>query len=334
MAMQCRVSQLSKSFAGKQAVDNLDMSVDEGEILCVLGPSGCGKSTLLRLISGLERPDTGFISIEGTEVVSISDRVYVPTEDREVSLMFQNYALWPHMTIKQNLAYPLHIRKWSKAEIDEAVLKMLKTIRLEKAQGVYPSQLSGGEQQRVALGRALIANPRLLLLDEPFSNLDARLREDMQYELKRIVKDLGLTVIHVTHDQSEAMALADRIAVMNKGRIVEVADPKTLFENPKTLFAARFIGKSNLFSHQVCPEAYECLFEQADKTYVVRQDSIHLTEPEGMLQAQVISVGFEGTTQLCTLAFKDCEIKARVGSGSLISVGDTVGFELNHTLVF
>lgn len=332
--MQCRVSQLSKSFAGKKAVDDLEITVDEGEILCVLGPSGCGKSTLLRLISGLERPDKGFISIEGVEVVSTSDRVYVPTEDREVSLMFQNYALWPHMTIEQNLGYPLHIRKWAKADIDSAVSQMLKTIRLEKASGVYPSQLSGGEQQRVALGRALIANPRLLLLDEPFSNLDARLREDMQYELKRIVKDLGLTVIHVTHDQSEAMALADRIAVMNEGRIVEVADPKTLFETPKSLFAARFIGKSNLFSRQVCPEACESLFVDPDKTYVVRQDSIRIVEPEGKHQARVISVGFEGTTQLCTLVYKDCEIKARVDSGYVISAGDTVGFEMYHTLVF
>lgn len=237
---------LEKKYGEISALGGVNLTVKEGELLAILGPSGCGKSTLLSILAGITEADTGRIVLDG-KVFSDSEGGYsVPPEKRNIGFVFQNYALWPHMNIEKNIAYPLKIRKRKRPVIESEVNRILKLIRLEHKKGSYPGQLSGGEQQRVALGRALIMNPSLLLLDEPLSSLDAGLRVDMQAEIRSIQKQFGLTVIHVTHDQAEAMAMADRIAVMNRGRLEQIGEPSFIYERPATPFTADFMGTNNL----------------------------------------------------------------------------------------
>ncbi|RSN77695.1 MAG: ABC transporter ATP-binding protein, partial [Thermoproteota archaeon] len=236
---------VSKSFGKVRAVDNASLRVEHGEFFSVLGPSGCGKTTLLRLISGLEFPDSGRIYFDGRDVTDL------PSFKRETGMVFQNYALWPHMTVFENIAYGLKIRKYDKNRIKEKVKEVLKLVKLEGMEERYPTQLSGGQQQRVALARALVIEPKILLLDEPLSNLDAKLRVEMREEIKRIQKHLGLTAIYVTHDQEEAMVISDRIAVMNSGRIIQVGSPVELYRRPSDLFVATFLGRCNMIRGRV-----------------------------------------------------------------------------------
>lgn len=236
---------VSKSFGKVRAVENATLRVEHGEFFSVLGPSGCGKTTLLRLISGLEFPDNGRIYFDGRDVTDL------PSFKRETGMVFQNYALWPHMTVFENIAYGLKIRKYDKSRIKEKVKEVLKLVRLEGMEERYPTQLSGGQQQRVALARALVIEPKILLLDEPLSNLDAKLRIEMREEIKRIQKHLGLTAIYVTHDQEEAMVISDRMAVMNSGRIIQVGSPVELYRRPSDLFVATFLGRCNMIKGRV-----------------------------------------------------------------------------------
>jgi iron(III) transport system ATP-binding protein len=241
-----QVNSIYKHFGTIKAIDGLTLEVKEGELLAVLGPSGCGKSTLLSCIAGIEKPDHGEIKTTDGFLYSFQRKIDIPPESRNIGFVFQNYALWPHMSVFQNIAFPLKMRKKHNHEIREETMRALRLIRLEYKAERNPLELSGGEQQRVALGRALIMNPKLLLLDEPLSNLDARLRENMQDEIRTIQQKLGLTVIHVTHDQSEAMAMADRIAVMHRGKILQINTPAEIYENPQTRFVADFVGTNNL----------------------------------------------------------------------------------------
>ncbi len=241
-----QINGISKQFGQIRAIENLSLEVKEGELLAVLGPSGCGKSTLLSCVAGIEQPDAGEIQLSERPLFSLERKINVPPEKRNIGFVFQNYALWPHMTVFRNIAYPLKVRNSSKAFILKEVQHMLKLVHLEEKADRHPHELSGGEQQRVALARALIMQPDLLLLDEPLSNLDARLREDMQVEIRSLQRKLNLTVIHVTHDQSEAMAMADRIAVMNKGKILQVDIPQKIYEFPRSEFVAGFVGNNNL----------------------------------------------------------------------------------------
>lgn len=227
------------------AVDELALGVKPGEFLTLLGPSGCGKTTVLRCVAGLEKPDKGSILIKGKLVND------APTYKRNIGLVFQNYALFPHMTIFENLAFGLKIRKLSKDEIKERVKKHLELIRLPDIQDRYPNQLSGGQQQRVALIRSVIIEPALLLLDEPLSNLDLKLRVQMRMELAKIQKELGITTLYVTHDQGEAMSMSDRVAVMDRGRIKQVGSPREIYDSPQDKFVAEFIGESNIFSGKI-----------------------------------------------------------------------------------
>ena len=238
---------LSKSYDGHvNALDNVSLTIEHGELVALLGPSGCGKTTTLRLVAGFLEPDAGTIKVGG-EVIA-SPNVMVPPERRRMSMIFQSYAIWPHKTIFQNVAYGLKYRGVGRAEAAEKVRKILDVVQLGHLAERYPGELSGGQQQRVALARALVVEPEILLLDEPLSNLDANLREEMRFEIRRLHDEFQFTSVYVTHDQSEAMVIADRICVMNQGRIDQVGTPSEIYEHPRTRFVADFVGKTNLLS--------------------------------------------------------------------------------------
>lgn len=240
---------LTRSFTDTAAVDHLSLEIQDGEFVSLLGPSGCGKTTTLRLIAGFLQPDAGEIRVDD-QVIS-SPTVLVPPERRHMSMIFQSYAVWPHMTVGQNVAYGLKLKKLTKHEIDLKLAKLLHLVHLEGFKDRYPAELSGGQQQRVALARALVVEPEILLMDEPLSNLDANLREEMRFEIRRLHEEFGITTVYVTHDQAEAMATSDRIAVLNRGRMVQAGCPAEIFDHPKTRFVAEFIGKANLLSGQL-----------------------------------------------------------------------------------
>ncbi len=237
---------LTKRFAETAAVNDLNLEIEDGEFVSLLGPSGCGKTTTLRLVAGFIQPDGGEIRVN-QEVIS-SPSVLVPPERRNMSMIFQSYAVWPHMTVFQNVSYGLKFKKLSSGESERKVERLLQLVHLETLKDRYPTELSGGQQQRVALARALVVEPQILLLDEPLSNLDANLREEMRFEIRRLHDEFKITSIYVTHDQSEAMVIADRICVMNQGRLEQVGRPEEIYERPKTRFVAEFIGKTNLLS--------------------------------------------------------------------------------------
>jgi iron(III) transport system ATP-binding protein len=235
---------LTKRYDAVAVVDDVSLRIDHGRLICLLGPSGCGKTTTLRLIAGFVEPSSGEIAV-GDRVVSSPART-LPPEARKMSMIFQSYALWPHMTVSENVAYGLTLRKLPRADISKKVAGILATTRLASLASRYPGELSGGQQQRVALARALVVEPETLLLDEPLSNLDANLREEMRFEVRRLHDEYRYTTVYVTHDQSEAMTTADLIAVMNGGRIEQVGPPEEIYVRPRSEFVARFIGASNV----------------------------------------------------------------------------------------
>jgi len=245
---------LTKRYGAIASVDALDLAVEEGEFLCLLGPSGCGKTTTLRMIAGFIEPDEGEIRVAG-QTVSMPGRM-LPPERRNMGMIFQSYAVWPHMTVRENVGYGLRMRGVAAAEREARVSAMLKATKLDTYESRYPAELSGGQQQRVALARALAPNPEILLLDEPLSNLDANLRGDMRFEIRRLHDEFHNTSIYVTHDQTEAMTMADRIVVMNAGRIEQIGTPEDVYDRPNSKFVARFIGASNVLD-ALCVSARE-----------------------------------------------------------------------------
>ena len=247
--VEVRLVQVVKKFGDVFAVDHIDLEVQDGEFFSLLGPSGCGKTTTLRMIGGFEQPTSGLIELHGDDVT------WLPPYQRNVNTVFQNYALFPHLTIYENVAFGLRRKGVKDSEVKSRVTDMLKLVELPGFEKRKPTQISGGQAQRVALARALINRPAVLLLDEPLGALDLKLRKQMQVELKRIQQEVGITFIYVTHDQEEAMTMSDRIAVMNKGRYEQLADPETLYERPKTRFVAGFLGVSNLLPATVEPGA-------------------------------------------------------------------------------
>jgi iron(III) transport system ATP-binding protein len=230
-----------------RAAQDVSFEVPAGKLFTLLGPSGCGKTTTLRSIAGLERPRSGEISVGGSLIYSAQKNVFIPPSRRGLGMVFQSYAIWPHMTVFENAAFPLQVGKQrpSRKQIEERVLRVLKVVALEDMASREATKLSGGQQQRLALARALVMEPPLLLLDEPLSNLDAKLRERMRFELKRLQRDLGITTVYVTHDQSEALALSHSIAVMDRGRIQQTGAPREIYERPGNQFVADFIGTTN-----------------------------------------------------------------------------------------
>jgi multiple sugar transport system ATP-binding protein len=257
---------VTKSFGSTRVSDNLTLEVKDKEFLVILGPSGCGKTTALRLIAGFETPDSGEIAIDGRVVNEVRPR------DRDIAMVFQNYAIYPHMKVRENIGFPLKVRHVPPAERDERVLKVAKLLKIEGLLDRKPSQLSGGEQQRVALGRALIREPKLFLMDEPLSNLDAKLRVEMRSEIKRLQQELGITTIFVTHDQAEAMAIADKIAVLSNGVLQQFGSPMEVYNNPANVMVAGFIGSPsmNFFNGQVVK----------DGGFTLKVQDVQLTIPE------------------------------------------------------
>ncbi len=245
------VENLSKAFGDVAAVSGVSLGAAQGEMLVLVGPSGCGKTTCLRCIAGLERPTGGRIRIGERVITAIEDGVFVPPEKREIGMVFQSYAVWPHMTVFENVAYPLRSLGVRGDELRRRVLDALKLVQLEPLAERYSSQISGGQQQRVALARSLVGAPKLLLFDEPLSNLDANLRLQMRIEIKELQKRLGFTAVYVTHDQAEAMAIADRIAIMERGRLRQVGTPRDIYERPANTFVAGFMGTTNLLQGKV-----------------------------------------------------------------------------------
>ncbi|MGB4408541.1 MAG: ABC transporter ATP-binding protein [Sphaerochaeta sp.] len=240
------IKDVMKAFGDVVVLNNFDAEFPDGKFVTLLGPSGCGKTTMLRMIAGFEKPTKGEIFIGDQEVSST--KTFVPPEKRDIGMVFQSYAVWPHMTVFENVAYPLKMKKMNRASIKEHVEKVLEIVHLAQYAERIPSQLSGGQQQRVALARALVAEPQLLLLDEPLSNLDAKLRDSMRFEIKEIQRSLGITVVYVTHDQMEAMTMSDIVIVINHGDIQQIGKPTEIYRYPVNQFVADFVGKINFIA--------------------------------------------------------------------------------------
>jgi len=240
-----KIQNVSKKFEDVVAVDNISVDIKRGEFFSLLGPSGCGKTTLLRILAGFEYPSSGSVFIDNLDVTDITPNL------RPTNMVFQNYAIFPHINVKRNIEFGLRKEKLSKEELDKRVQDALKMVQLEGYEDRYSNQLSGGQRQRIALARALVKQPKVLLLDEPLGALDKKLREEMQLELRNLQRSIGITFIFVTHDQEEAMTMSDRVAVMNKGKILQISPPRDLYDNPKNLFVGDFIGQINFLDTQI-----------------------------------------------------------------------------------
>ncbi|MCU0592883.1 MAG: ABC transporter ATP-binding protein [Desulfobacterales bacterium] len=252
--MRVQLNGITKCFGATRAIDDISLTIEEGDFFTLLGPSGCGKTTLLRTIAGFHSPDSGEIRF-GDRVINS-----IPPHQRETGMVFQNYALFPHLSVFDNVAYGLRARRISRTETAGRVAEILKSVQLGGLEGRFPSQLSGGQQQRVALARALVISPQILLMDEPLSNLDAKLRVSMREEIRRIQKRMGITTIYVTHDQEEAMAVSDQIAILNRGRLEQAGTPAGIYFRPASRFAAEFMGGSNILEFPVI--AYDAQTEE------------------------------------------------------------------------
>ena len=289
--VKMQIRGVTKRFSPTEGVFSIDLDVYEGELVTLLGPSGCGKTTLLRAIGGFHQIDEGEIRLDGTPIQNL------PPEKRPTAMVFQSYNLWPHMTVYENMAFGLRLRKQSKQEIAQKVAHMLDVVKMPGCEKKYPAQLSGGQQQRIAIARALLLEPSVLLLDEPFSALDAKIRGQMREELKRIQQSLGITIVFVTHDQEEAMALSDRIAVMRQGDIEQVGTPASIYDNPENEFVAGFIGQMNLI-------------EDAGHKVAVRPEDVVLTAPsEGQDSGEITHIMMLGHYAQILIRTKDLEIR-------------------------
>ncbi|MCM8748406.1 ABC transporter ATP-binding protein [Thermomicrobiaceae bacterium CFH 74404] len=242
---------LVKHYGPVLAVDNVSLTVPAGKLVSLLGPSGCGKTTTLNCIAGLERPDAGVIRVAGTILTDASRRIFLPPERRRLGMVFQSYALWPHMTVFDNLAFGLRLQKVPRDEIHRRITEVLELVGLGGMERRYPYQLSGGQQQRVALARAVVSQPAVLLLDEPLSNLDAKVREQARFWLREFQQRLGITTVYVTHDQAEALAISDLVAVMSAGKVLQYGPPREIYERPATRFVADFIGATSFLDGTV-----------------------------------------------------------------------------------
>lgn len=346
-----RVKSLYKSFPmglGKvRAVDRIEFEVAKGSFFSLLGPSGCGKTTTLRCVAGLERPEMGEIEVDGTVVFSSGQSVFIPPHQRNIGMVFQSYAIWPHMNVFDNVAFPLKIGgKVARRELAGRVEKALQLVHLEELRERPATNLSGGQQQRLALARAIVREPRLLLLDEPLSNLDAKLRDEMRGELKRVQRTLGLTTIYVTHDQTEALSMSDTVAVMNEGQIIQIDAPKRIYEQPANRFVADFIGAANLIAGAIArSQAQEkvCVIRTAygplrcampdnarpgtEVLVSVKPEDIQLTSAGGSSSewvGRVDQVSFLGGLVDYQISMGSLKLRARVHSSVFFQEGDRV----------
>jgi spermidine/putrescine transport system ATP-binding protein len=311
------VVQVEKVFgdpqSGHKALEAINVSIEEKEFFTLLGPSGCGKTTLLRMIAGFEHPTTGEIRLHGKDVAIL------PPRARPVNMVFQNYALFPHLTVAQNVAFGLEMLNWKKADIAARVDETLALVKLTSFRGRKPAQLSGGQQQRVALARALAPRPQVLLLDEPLSALDLKLRKEMQFELKRLQRETGITFVLVTHDQEEALAMSDRLAVMNTGRIQQIGTPEEIYDQPANRFVADFIGEANLI-----PGA--ALGRNAAVVIAVRPERVAIASAESpaRLHGVVEAATFLGSDTLMEITIPSGRLRARIRGAARMAPGTAV----------
>lgn len=323
-----------KQYGEFRALNDVSLQIESGEFITVLGPSGCGKTTTLRVIGGFIIPDRGRVSIRGKDVTSL------PPYRRNIGVVFQNYALWPHMTVFEILAFGLRIRKLPREEIAQRVDRALEMVRLAGLKDRYPRELSGGQQQRVAMARALAIDPEVIILDEPLSNLDRRLREDMRIELKRLQRSLGVTMLFVTHDQEEALSMSDKVVVMQSGSIQQIADPRTVYERPANSFVAGFLGSANFLDGEMVDsgEGHRCAVRLAGGTVVEAYSPVRkqagekarlIVRPEWM----VLQRGTAGQGAPASEKFMEGTIREVIYEGSAIRYG--IGFvHAPETLVF
>lgn len=352
--MEIRIRGVSKHYVSEgktiKALDDVNLTIPARKIFTLLGPSGCGKTTLLRCIVGLEMPDTGEISIGDDLVWSRDKGISVPPEKRGLGMVFQTYAIWPHMTVFDNVGYPLQVRGAPREEVRERVARALDFVQLSGFEGRPATKLSGGQQQRVALARALVAEPRVILFDEPLSNLDAKLREETRKELRAFLEKLQITAVYVTHDRVEALALSDTIAVMRAGGIIEIGSPKKIYFDADHRFVADFIGRANLFKARVrgeegghtvvdCPlGTIACQRRDfpagGEATLCLRPEFIHLVRGEApaghnVVNARIESLTFVGENYETEIRVGAELLLARVEPDANIAVGDAVSFSLD-----
>ena len=324
---------VSKSYGDNLVIDEMNLYIRENEFITLLGPSGCGKTTVLRLIGGFEKPDSGHIIFDGHDMEN------TPPNKRQLNTVFQKYALFPHMTISENIAFGLKIKKKSQSYIDDKIKYALKLVNLDGYENRMPDSLSGGQQQRIAIARAIVNEPKVLLLDEPLGALDLKLRQDMQYELIRLKNELGITFVYVTHDQEEALTMSDTIVVMNQGYIQQIGTPQDIYNEPENAFVADFIGDSNIFSAtMIRDELVEILgvkFPCVDTGFgqnkpvdaVIRPEDVELTDPgEGLLNGVVTSLIFKGVHYEMDVLANNFEWL--VHSTSMFPVGTKVGIKV------
>ncbi len=337
---------VSIELGKERIVEQLSFSLNEGDIGCLLGPSGCGKTTLLRTIAGFSEVASGAIRLYGEEVASV--KTQMPTEQRQIGMMFQDFALFPHLTVEENIAFG--INTWSKTDQKQRVQQLLQRVDLAGYQHRYPHELSGGQQQRIALARALAPKPKLMLLDEPFSSLDAELRELLAQDVRNLLKEEGITALLVTHDQQEAFAMADKAGVMYAGQLLQWNTPYELYHQPEHELVADFIGRGVLLNGQIQSHQlhsalgvidHEVLCDQDDHdvTFLVRPDDVLIVpiDQPHRLQAQVVGRGFRGSHYLYTLALDNHEHVLAVGpSHQPLSAGQMVGInvDFDHLVVF
>jgi iron(III) transport system ATP-binding protein len=338
---------LQKTFRALQgrvdALKGIDLDVGEGEFCVLLGPSGCGKTTTLRCVAGLERPETGEIEIAGRLVNSSNRKIYVSTEKRGIGMVFQSYAIWPHMSVFQNVAFPLTQgqKRFSRSIVAEKVRAALKRVQLGGLEDRPATDLSGGQQQRVAMARAMVTEPKILLMDEPLSNLDARLREQMRVELKKITTSIGVTTLYVTHDQAEALSLGDRVCVMDGGELLQVGSPSEVYAKPKSLFVAQFVGEMNFLKGKIqtaavidsavgvihaptpsgCPAGTEV-------TLAVRPEHLDLAESARQnshsVEGKILSKTYQGDRALFEVEAKGITLMVKLTGDSGFNVGQQV----------
>ncbi|WP_262264529.1 ABC transporter ATP-binding protein [Pantoea dispersa] len=316
------VTQLNKSYGPTTIFENIDFSADEGEFVTLLGPSGCGKSTLLRCIAGLTDVDSGTILLQGRDLVPL------PPQKRTIGMVFQSYALFPNMTVEKNVAFGLKMQKLAAGEIQQRVMEALALVELTDFARRYPHQLSGGQCQRVALARSLVTRPRLLLLDEPLSALDARIRRHLREQIRHIQQELKLTTIFVTHDQEEALTLSDRIVLMNRGRIVQNGNAETLYTQPVDLFAAGFIGNYNLLSAE---QATQLTGQPFSSQVAIRPESIQLCAPQAGIAATILSHSLLGNVIRYRVLANQVELSVDVLNRSVADLhpaGMQIGLQL------
>lgn len=347
-----QLNRVSKSFGSTLVVSDVSFALNKGEFLALLGPSGCGKTTTLSMIAGFERPDSGMISIRDQRVESL------PPERRDIGMVFQNYALFPHMSVAENIAFGLKMRRTAKADIEPRVRRVAALVKVDHLLDRQPKELSGGQQQRVALARALIVEPAILLLDEPFGALDRQLREDLQIEVRALLRRLDITTVFVTHDQDEALSMSDRVAVMNGGRIEQIASPRALYDTPATRNVAAFIGKGTFLSGKIVKEASSSIVKtnigdfrlpqnagqplpEGEIDYFLRPEAIHLaTSNDGLpnrVTGTVAATTFLGDRQQILVDVQDrVRFLVRLEQVQAPAIGDQIslGWNENSSALF